>query len=561
MKRPNIVLMLVDDMGFSDIGCYGGEIRTPNLDRLASKGVRFSQFYNTARCSPSRASLLTGLHPHQTGIGILTNDDRPRGYPGTINDRCVTMAEVLKTAGYATCLSGKWHLAAEMRKPNDAWPTRRGFDRFFGTLTGCGSFFQPGTLTRGETNVEDEALDPDFFYTDAIASEAAAFVRDRASRAAGQPFFLYVAFTAPHWPLHARAEDMARYRGAFDEGWDVLRERRLARLRELGILDDAAGLSGRDPTQPAWTAAEYKEWQASRMEAYAAQIDRMDQGVGRVLAALEDTGELDDTLVIFLSDNGASDEALPLVSLERFRQRSDILRLSTRDGREVRFGNEPAIVPGGEDTYASYGRAWANLSNTPFRFYKQWTHEGGIATPFIVHWPHGGLHAGSVVRAPFQLVDVLPTVIEAAGASYPAEYQGRTILPAEGRSLLPALRGEAVPDATLYWEHTGQAAVRRDRWKLLRSYPEAKRYWVCSGDPATVSANPRLLQEQSSSWELYDLSCDRSELNDVAAQHPEIVDELSRQWHAWAQRVGVIPFDTIVEVYAERGQPYKDSIG
>jgi len=555
MKRPNVVLVLVDDMGFSDIGCYGGEIDTPNLDRLARGGVRFSQFYNTARCSPSRASLLTGLHPHQTGIGILTNDDSPRGYTGTINERCVTIAEVLKTAGYATCLSGKWHLASEMKTPNGAWPTRRGFDRFFGTLTGCGSFFQPGTLTRGETNVEDEALGPDFFYTDAITDEAVAFLSDRSTMA---PFFLYVAYTAPHWPLHARDEDMAKYRGRFDEGWDVLRERRLERLREAGILEDSATLSERDPTQPSWNSAQYKDWQAKRMEAYAAQIDRVDQGVGRILAALEAQGELEDTLVIFLSDNGASDEKLPLVDLSKFKMRTDILRTSTRDGREVRFGNEPAIVPGGEDTYASYGRAWANLSNTPFRYYKQWTHEGGIATPLIVHWPQGNLRNGSVVRAAFQLVDVLPTVLEAAGAPYPARYEGREIIPCEGRSLLPALRGQSVPEATLYWEHTGNAAVRRGRWKLLRSHPEAKKYWVDSGDPALRA---RLAQEFAYRWELYDVEGDRSELHDVADQHPDLVRELRTQWQSWADRVGVIPFETILDIYAQRGQPYKDAIG
>ena len=347
MPPPNVLLMLVDDMGFSDIGCYGGEISTPNIDRLAGNGVRFSQFYNTARCSPSRASLLTGLHPHQTGIGVLTNDDRPRGYPGTINKRCVTMAEVLKAAGYATCLSGKWHLASEMRKPNEAWPTRRGFDRFFGTLTGCGSFFQPGTLTRGEQNVEGEALDPNFYYTDAITSNAVEFIADQSK---DKPFFLYVAYTAPHWPLHARDDDVARYHGKFDEGWDVLRERRMERLHRLGILEDNATLSARDPTQPAWTDADYKQWQARRMEVYAAQIDRMDQGVGRIVAALEEKGLLDNTLVIFLSDNGASDEGLPLVELARFRQRLDILRLSTRDGREVQIGNEPSIMPGPDHT-------------------------------------------------------------------------------------------------------------------------------------------------------------------------------------------------------------------
>jgi len=556
MARPNVVLILVDDMGFSDIGCYGGEISTPNLDRLAAGGVRFSQFYNTARCSPSRASLLTGLHPHQTGIGILTGDTRPHGYPGNINDRCVTIAEVLKAAGYATCLSGKWHLAAELREPNDAWPTRRGFDRFFGTLTGCGSFFQPGTLMRGEVNVESEALRPDFFYTDAISDEAAAFVRD--ARPAGQPFFLYVAYTAPHWPLHARDEDMARYRGRFDEGWDVLRERRLARLRAEGILDASAGLTDRDPTQPAWNDAEYKEWQARRMEAYAAQIDRMDQGVGRILGALEETGALANTMIVFLSDNGASDEALPLVKLERFKERSDILRVRTRDGREVRIGNEPSIVPGAEDTYASYGRAWANLSNTPFRYYKQWTHEGGIATPFIVHWPQGKLRDGSVVRAPFQLVDVLPTVLEATGAAYPSQHGGRQILPYEGRSLLPALRGHAVPEATLYWEHTGNAAVRRGPWKLVRAHPLVKKYWVDTGDAAT---RPGMACDESYTWELYDLSTDRSEVHDVAGQHPEIVSELGRQWHAWAERVGVIPLQEIVDAFAERGLPYREAIG
>lgn len=535
MNRPNVLLVLVDDMGFSDIGCYGGEIDTPHVDRLAREGVRFSQFYNTARCSPSRASLLTGLHPHQTGIGILTNDDRPRGYPGTINRRCVTLAEVLKGAGYATCLSGKWHLASEMRTPNDAWPTRRGFDRFFGTLTGCGSFFQPGTLTRGETNVEQEALAPDFYYTDAIADEACAFVREHAAARSGQPFFLYTAFTAPHWPLHARAEDVAKYRGAFDAGWDVLRERRMERLRATGLFGDDVALSGRDPTQPAWEDAAHKDWEARRMEAYAAQIDRMDKGVGRILGELESAGQLDDTLVIFLSDNGASDEGLPLVELERFRQRTDILRTCTRDGRPVRIGNEPAIVPGAEDTYASYGRAWANLSNTPFRYYKRWVHEGGIATPFIVRWPRGGLAAGGVVRAPCQLTDVMPTVLEATGAAYPTRHGDADILPHEGRSLLPALRGRSSPDGNLYWEHTGNAAIRSGRWKLVRDYPGP--------------------------WELYDIERDRTELHDLASAQPEVVRDLARQWQAWADRIGVIPFAVTEAIYAERGQPPREAMG
>ncbi len=534
LKRPNVVLMLADDMGFSDLGCYGGEIRTPNLDALAAQGVRFTQFYNGARCSPSRASLLTGLHPHQTGIGILTNDDRPQGYPGTLNRRCATIAEILKSAGYRTAMAGKWHLAAEMKEPNDAWPTRRGFDRFFGTLTGCGSFFQPGTLTRGETNVEHEALAPDFYYTDAISDEAEDFVRDCAATP-DTPFFLYVAYTAPHWPLHARDDDLARYRGAYDAGWDALREARIARQKQMRLIDADTLLSARDPTQPAWQDAPHRDWEARRMEAYAAQIDRMDQGIGRILQALTDTGARDDTLVIFLSDNGASDESLPLVELSRFKERRDILRLETRDGREVRIGNEPSIVPGAEDTYSSYGRAWANLSNTPFRYYKRWVHEGGIASPLIVNWPAGKLAEATFARAPGQLTDILSTILDVTGAAYPAQLDGREIAPQQGQSLLPALRGEATPPHALYWEHTGNAAIRRGDWKLVRDYPGM--------------------------WELYDLAKDRTELVDVAAREPAMVADLADAWTRWARRIGVIEWEVTLELYASRGQPAREAMG
>ena len=524
-KRPNVVLILADDLGFSDIGCYGGEISTPNIDSLATTGVRLSQFYNTARCSPSRASLLTGLHPHQTGIGILTNDDQPRGYPGTINDRCLTVAEILGSAGYATGLVGKWHLASDMKNPNEAWPTRRGFQYFYGTLTGCGNYFQPGTLTRNESNIEEEALADDYYYTDAISTEATKFIRDRAK--ADDPFFLYVAFTAPHWPLHARAEDIERYRGRFAKGWDSLREERMRRLKEFGILSDEAALSERDPTQPAWDQVADPEWEQRRMEAYAAQVDRMDQGIGRILATLAESGLRDDTVVIFLSDNGASPESMPLIDRETFRQRSDIFRAKTRDGRDVRLGNEPDIVPGGEDTYASYGRAWANLSNTPFRYYKRWVHEGGISTPLLVSWPNGNLAVGSVSRTAYQLTDVVPTILEMTRTEFPSDYPGRRPQPLEGRSMLPAFRGENTDDGTLYWEHTGNAAVRRGQWKLVREHPGA--------------------------WELYDMSSDRSETNDLAAQHPDIVADLRAEWERWAERIGLIPWEVTVDVYQERG--------
>ena len=357
----------------------------------------------------------------------------------------------------------------------------------------------------------------------------------RACGASAQPFFLYVAYTAPHWPLHARDEDLARYRGAFDAGWDALRERRMARLVAEGLVGPSVRPSERDPTQPAWDAADAKAWEARRMEAYAAQIDRMDQGVGRILAELERGGRLDDTLVIFLSDNGASDEALPLVELERFKQRKDILRTVTRDGREVRIGNEPSIVPGGEDTYASYGRAWANLSNTPFRYYKRHVHEGGIATPLVVRWPRGGIAAGRIVHAPHQLVDVMPTIVEATGASYPARHDGHDIQPCEGRSMLAALRGNDAADGTLYWEHTGNAAIRHGRWKLVRDYPKA--------------------------WELYDIERDRTELHDLASAHPDVVADLSGRWQAWADRVGVLPWTVTEAIYAERGLLPREALG
>ncbi len=524
--RPHVVIVVADDMGYSDLGCFGGEIATPNLDRLGRAGVRLTRFYNTTRCSPSRASMLTGLHPHQTGIGILTSDDRPEGYRGSLNERCLTIAEVLRGAGYATCLSGKWHLASEMWTPTDAWPTRRGFERFFGTLSGCGSYYRPTTLTRGEQNVESEAAQPGFFYTDAITTEAESFIRAQSAREPRQPFLLYVAYTAPHWPLHAPAQDIACYRGVFDPGWDTLREGRLRRLVAEGLMPAGTTLSGRDPTQPAWRDAPDQAWQLIRMQTYAAQIDRLDRGVGRIVAALTETGARANTLICFLSDNGASAEGLPIADPETFRHRRSIVPPATWTGAALRIGNMPEIEPGPDDTYASYGRAWANLSNTPFRFYKRWVHEGGISTPLIVHWPDGGIGA-RILNTPFQLTDVVPTVLDATGVAYPGSYPGREPLPLEGRSILPALRGAQVEPRTLYWEHLGNAAIRHGRWKLVREHPHP--------------------------WELYEIDTDRAELSDQARNRPEVVAELGAAWAAWAKRVGVIPWERIQEIYHRDG--------
>jgi len=520
--KPNILLILNDDMGYSDIACFGGEIDTPHLNRLASNGLRFSQFYNTARCSPSRASLLTGLHPHQTGIGVLTRDLGPEGYPGNLNRQCVTIAEALGAAGYRSYMSGKWHLAKSLAEPTDTWPLQRGFDEFFGTIIGSGSFYQPTTLTRGNTNVEHEAREPGFFYTDAISDEAAGFIRTHAAKHSDQPFFQYVAYTAPHWPLHAHEEDIAKYRGRFDAGWDELRTERLRRLVDMGILGEGWRLSERDPGQPAWTDAEHKQWLVRCMEVYAAQIDRMDQGIGRLLAALEETGQLDNTLVLFLSDNGACAEDIPddVTAEEMLRLKIGTAR--TRDGAEVRFGNRPHVMPGGEDSYQSYGAAWANLSNSPFRLYKHWVHEGGISTPLIAHWPAGISEKGGVRHTPGYLPDLMATILDIAAAPYPVEHAGNRIAPLEGESIRPIFEADLPSERPMFWEHEGNAAVRMGKWKIVCKYPGP--------------------------WELYDMEQDRTEMHDVQAAHPELVADLTARYEIWANRCGVIPRERILQL-------------
>ncbi|MFD0958191.1 arylsulfatase [Paenibacillus chungangensis] len=525
MRRPNVVLILNDDMGYSDIGCYGGEIETPNLDRLAAEGIRFSQFYNTARCSPSRASLLTGLHPHQTGIGILTDNDGPEGYPGNLNRQCVTIAELLKQNDYRTYMSGKWHLANDIRHDNHTWPLQRGFDRFYGTLAGAGSYFRPLTLMRDNDNIDGDELPEDYYYTDEISVQASSYVEDHAAFHADQPFFMYVAYTAPHWPLHAKHEDAAKYKGRFDSGWDGLRERRLARLKESGILNEGCRLSERDPSQPSWELAEHKDYLLRCMEVYAAQIDSMDQGIGKIIDALERTGQLDNTLILFLSDNGGCAEVIKPAAKERARQKN-VAPMVTKEGSDVVFGNRPDVWPGSEDSYQSYGVAWANLSNTPFRQYKHWVHEGGIATPFIAHWPNRMRTKGGINHTPLQLTDVMPTVLEVTGTSYKDTYAGNTILPLEGSSFAPVFDGETIARGPLYWEHEGNCAIRIGRWKLVKKY--------------------------SQQWELYDLEEDRSELVNLADNYPAMVAELSELYDRWADRCGVIPRERILKINQKR---------
>ncbi|MBT5875706.1 MAG: arylsulfatase [Candidatus Latescibacteria bacterium] len=503
-------------MGFSDLGCYGGEMCTPHLNRLASGGLRFTQFYNTARCCPSRASLLTGLHPHQADVGHMVDDDGVDGYLGDLSGHSVTIAEVLKNTGYATFMSGKWHVTKHVDGPKHNWPCQRGFDDYYGIITGASDYYNPSTLTINNKRINPP--DGPFYFTDSITDEAVSQISSHTKSAPSQPFFSYVAYTSPHWPLHAPADDISRYDGRFKAGWDQLRIERLKRMVDSGIIHPDWLLTPRDATQTAWTQAENKPWQQRRMEVYAAQIDRMDQGIGRIIAAVEEAGRLDDTLILFLADNGGCAEEIQPAWANFVRGR--IAHATTRDGRTIQVGNDPEIMPGGEETYQSYGVPWANLSNTPFREYKHWVHEGGIATPLIAHWPEGITDSGALRDQPAQLPDIMATCLDIAQASYPDFREGHSVIPHEGYSIQPIFANEDSLREMLYWEHEGNCAVRYQNWKLVRKFAGA--------------------------WELYDMKIDRTEMDDLAERYPEKVASLSMHYQSWADRCGVQPWESIL---------------
>jgi len=422
-RRPNIVLIMADDMGYSDIGCYGGEINTPNLNGLAAKGIRFTQFYNTARCCPTRASLMTGLYQHQAGVGHMMSDYGYDAYRGDLSNNCVTIAEVLKQAGYSTYMSGKWHVTKHTKPdgPKHNWPRQRGFDRFFGTIHGAGSFYDPNSLTRDNTQI---VPDDGFYYTNAISNNAAKFIAEHKSRSGDKPFFMYVPFTAPHWPMHALPQDIAKYKGRYDGGWDALRAERHKRMIEIGLVKKQWKLTPRDEGVPAWEDAKDKEWFARRMEVYAAMVDCLDQGVGRIIAQLKKSGDFENTLIFFLADNGGCaeeygsrsavkpDPSKPVVlkPMGADELQTRMQPTHTRDGRPVRTGY--GVMPGPADTYIAYGKAWANSSNTPFRRYKHWVHEGGISTPLIAHWPAQIKSRGKLRHQPGHLIDIMATSVD-----------------------------------------------------------------------------------------------------------------------------------------------------
>ncbi len=523
-KRPNIVLIMADDMGYSDIGCYGGEIRTPNLDALAAGGIRFTQFYNTARCCPTRASLMTGLYPHQAGVGHMMEDKGYDAYRGELNNRCVTIAEVLKQAGYSTYMAGKWHVTKSITPDGDKhnWPCQRGFDRFFGTIHGAGSYYDPNSLTRDNAQIPPG---DGFYYTDAISDNAIKFVREHTAE---NPFFMYVAFTAPHWPMHALPEDIAKYKGRYNAGWDALRAERHKRMIEMGIVKGKWKITPRDSAVPPWGEAEDKQWFARRMEVYAAMIDRLDQGVGRIVSELKRTGRFENTLIFFLADNGGCaeeygstgpikpdpSEPAVLKPMGKDELQTRMQPTVTRDGRPVRTGR--GVMPGPADTYLAYGKPWANASNTPFRLYKHWVHEGGISTPLIAHWPVCIKARGKLRHQPGHLIDIMATCVDVAQAKYPTEYKGYKITPMEGKSLLPAFDNKSIECEAIYWEHEGNRAVRRGKWKLVSRHPDR--------------------------WELYDLEADRTELANLAGKYPEKVEQLKAMYESWAARCGVQPW-------------------
>jgi arylsulfatase A-like enzyme len=532
-RRPNILLIMSDDMGFSDLGCYGSEIDTPNLNSLAADGLRFTQFYNTARCCPTRASLMTGLYPHQAGMGHMTADSGFDSYRGEMNDRCVTIAEALKPAGYRTYMAGKWHVARDVGKdgPKHDWPLQRGFERFYGTITGAGSYYDPTTLCRDNTFItpqnDPEYKPPQFYYTHAISDNAIRFIAEHYQQSPDKPFFMYLAFTAAHWPMHALETDIARYKGKYDQGYEPIRRQRFERMKAMGLIHKDWDLS---PQAGDWESIKPKAWEARCMEVYAAMIDAMDQGIGRIVAELKTQGAFENTLIFFLQDNGGCAETMgrgPGINkkwldgvTDNRPMGPDELQpkiwppMKARDGRPVRGG--PGVMPGPADTYIAYGRNWANVSNTPFREYKHWVHEGGISTPLICHWPAEIKARGAFCRDPGHLIDIMATCVDVSGTTYPADRQGQSVQPMEGISLRPTFEGNSLDERAIFWEHEGNRAVRKGHWKLVSKYPGG--------------------------WELYDIATDRTEMHDLATKHPEKVQELTALYESWATRCGVQPW-------------------
>jgi len=494
---PNFVILLADDMGWSDAGCYGGEIRTPNIDRLAKEGLRFTQFYNNSICGPTRASLLTGLYCQQVGH---RGDrwDEPMDF-----SRCATFAEILHGSGYHTMMVGKWQ--------GRDLAVKRGFDRFFGpNCHGMISYYNE--VQNNELYLNDKRWkfpQEGFYLTDAFADYSVQFLEEAVQQ--DRPFLLYTAFIAPHWPLHAREKDIVPYRKLYAEnGWNILRDARFDRQREMGLVPASWSLSPAPEDIPAWEEEREKAWQAERMAVYAGQITCMDRAIGKILEVLDRAGVVENTVVLFLSDNGATDRGSPLPTATHFAPQLESANWRL-DRVPMRPGSGPNLPPGGPETFDAYGKAWGNLSNTPLSGFKSETYEGGIRTPLVVRWPKAIRSGGKIDGCVGHVIDLFPTLLEAAGVEYPREFQGRELTPFTGKSLVPGFEGRAsLGERELCWDAVGQA-IRSGEWKLVRRAKEAP-------------------------WELYNLETDGTESLNLAPQFPDRVSDLEGAYRTWQTR-------------------------
>ena len=511
-QKPNIIIILADDMGYSDPGCFGGEINTPNIDALANNGMRFTQFYNCSRSCPSRASLMTGLYAQQVGI---------TGMGLSLNNNCVTIPEALKPAGYNTGMTGKWHLSLTKALPNNedqlkwmahqadhgnfaplaSYPCNRGFDENYGIIWGVADYFDPFSLVHNETPIK--TVPADFYMTDYVTEKTVDLIDAFSKRS--EPYFLYVAYTAPHWPVQAKPEDIAKYKGKYDGGWDELRTNRYKRMVEMGLIDPAKMPLSHNESNKPWSAAKHKSWESANMEVHAAMVDCLDQGIGKIVAKLKATGQYENTIIFFMTDNGASPERYPNAGFDR--------PSITRNGQVIlQPGDYP--TPGPETSASTIGEGWAGALNTPFRYWKSESFHGGTATPMIVQWPAGlKTKPGSMTGQVVHVMDMMPTCLELAEATYPVTYKGNDIIPLESHSIKPILEGKNRIQEPIYWEHEGGRAVRVGNW--------------------------RLVSLKNANWQLFDMTTDLSETKNVASEHQDTVNELKELWNAWARKVGL----------------------